>query len=122
MLSKAVADFCNYEAFADSRYHLQCKSQHVHASWERALTCLGQSYGGIVPPKVARYPKPSIKAQYNHDCREREDCPIDSEERWAKVPMTGCRVQWIAAVHGQSDVSVSVDNATGKHIADPRFL
>ena len=35
--------------------------------------------------------------------------------------MTGCRVQWIAAVHGQSDVTVSVNN-TEKRSADPRFL
>ena len=35
--------------------------------------------------------------------------------------MTGGRVQWVAAVHGQSDMPGSVDN-TGKRIADPRFL
>ena len=86
------------------------------------MACLGQNHGGIVPSKVARYPKPSVKAQYDHDGREREDCPIDSEERWAQVVMTGCRVQWIAAVHGQSDVTVNVDKITGKRIADPRFL
>ena len=63
MLSEAVANFCNHEAFADGRYHLHCSSQHVHAFWDRKVTYLGQSYGGIVPPKVARYPKPSVKAQ-----------------------------------------------------------
>ena len=29
MLSEAVADFCDDEAFADGRYHLYCCTQHV---------------------------------------------------------------------------------------------
>ena len=63
MLSKAVANFYNHEAFAHGRYHLFCSGQHVHKFWERKVTFLGQSYGGIVPPKVPCYPKPSVKSQ-----------------------------------------------------------
>ena len=62
---------------------------------------MGQGYGGIVKPKVARYPEPGVETHENDDCREREDCPIEPEEDWADIRTTGGGMQWVV-VHRQN--------------------
>lgn len=79
----------------------------------REVSCLCQSDGGIVKPKVARYAQPGVKAQGNSDCREREDCPVHAEEYWAEIPTAGCGMQWVV-VHCEAGVARSVDSSDSR--------
>ena len=79
----------------------------------RKASCLRQSYSGIVKSKIARDAQPGVKAQGNSDCREREDCPVHTEEYRAKIPAAGCGVQWVV-VHCEAGVARSVDSDDGR--------